>query len=514
MCGFFVSNSSKVKSNHYDVIKKRVGFRGPDGESLLIDHAGWKLYHARLAIIAPNKTYNQPYFNDHDDSVLLFNGEILNFRELAVKYKISNMDSDTHVLSELLKSKVFNLNELEGFYAFLRIDRSGNLTHCARDRFGVKPLSFFKDSDGSITISSEASAISDIFGLDFNKKAIEEYRVFRAPIFQGSFFQNVISVNPGSCVVNGSFFDSLSYATEDFLEIEEVVESLDSAIHNSIKSRMISDVPVGLLYSGGIDSNLINEYCKDDLTRYTGGFDGDYDVEHARKSYVNSNIIKVSNEDFVDRFSSMIDLRKEPLSVPNEVILSFLAGAWSQSGGKVLLSGEAADELFAGYDRIYSWAIKCDEFDVKTFLSLYAYVDIDLISEEIINETDAFFRKFNNLSTFEKVRQFFIKIHLPVLFRRLDFALMYSGVEGREPLASSMMFEISMRINPEDFFKKNLGKYPLRYLLSKKTDSDFAFKPKVGFPINLGNIFKNSGVLDRHANYEIWYKENLRRINL
>ena len=217
---------------------------------------------------------------------------------------------------------------------------------------------------------------------------------------------------------------------------------------------MISDVPVGLLYSGGIDSNLINEYCKDDLTRYTGGFDGDYDVEHARKSYVNSNIIKVSNEDFVDRFSSMIDLRKEPLSVPNEVILSFLAGAWSQSGGKVLLSGEAADELFAGYDRIYSWAIKCDEFDVKTFLSLYAYVDIDLISEEIINETDAFFRKFNNLSTFEKVRQFFIKIHLPVLFRRLDFALMYSGVEGREPLASSMMFEISMRINPEDFFKE------------------------------------------------------------
>ena len=110
---------------------------------------------------------------------------------------------------------------------------------------------------------------------------------------------------------------------------------------------MISDVPVGLLYSGGIDSNIINQYSSVELNRYTGGFPGDYDMEFAKNSTAKSNIIKVNRDEFIDRFNSMIEIRKEPLSVPNEIILSFLAGAWSKTGGKVLLSGEAADELFA-----------------------------------------------------------------------------------------------------------------------------------------------------------------------
>jgi asparagine synthase (glutamine-hydrolysing) len=513
MCGFFASNSPKVNIEHLDIIKNRIAFRGPDGESSLISHAGWKLYHARLAIIAPNSKYNQPYFTS-DGSVILFNGEILNFRTLAKKYGIHNQDSDTHVLSKLLKNKSFKIDELEGFYAFLRIDSAGKLTHCARDKFGVKPLNFYKSKDNTITISSEASAIADIFGMPYNKKAIEEYKVFRSPIFQGSFFTDIHSIKPGTCLINGVFFDSLSCIPEQYKKINEVIDELDKAIRDSIKSRMVSDVPVGLLYSGGIDSNLINEYCENELTRYTGGFAGDYDVEHAKKSESKSIIVNVSNEEFIERFDSMIALRKEPLSVPNEVILSFLAGEWSKSGGKVLISGEAADELFAGYDRIYSWAIQAESFDVKTFLSMYAYVDISNISKEIINDVANFFTELEGLSVFEMVRQFFIKIHLPVLFRRLDFALMYSGVEGREPLASSMMFKVAMDINPKDMFKKNLGKFPLRHLVSKKIDQDFAFKPKVGFPIDLGHIFNNKKTTNRYDNYNIWCQENLRRINL
>ena len=93
---------------------------------------------------------------------------------------------------------------------------------------------------------------------------------------------------------------------------------------------MIADVRVGLLYSGGIDSNLINDICQDDLVKFTGGFEGDYDVMHAKKNEKLSNIIEVSNQDFIERFDKMIKLRKEPLSVPNEVILSFLAGEWSK----------------------------------------------------------------------------------------------------------------------------------------------------------------------------------------
>ena len=268
----------------------------------------------------------------------------------------------------------------------------------------------------------------------------------------------------------------------------KVLEKLDTSITNSIESRMISDVPVALLYSGGIDSNLINEYTNSSLTRFTGGFVGDYDVKYANEGSSFSNIITVSNSEFIERFESMINLRKEPLSVPNEVILSFLAESWSEIGGKVLLSGEAADEFFAGYDKIYYWALEKDLFDVREFLDLYAYVKIEM------------------------VRQFFIKIHLPVLFRRLDFALMYSGVEGREPLASYEMFKVAMRINPKHLFKESLGKYPLRLIISKYLGDNFAYTPKVGFPIDLGKIFDSKNIPSRYENYNVWCNENLRII--
>ncbi len=512
MCGFFATNSPEINQSHFEIIKRRINFRGPDGESPLVSHKEWKIYHARLAIIAPDERYNQPYF-DNDGSVVLFNGEILNYKQLAKKYHIQNDDSDTHVLSQLLKIKAFNLNDLEGFFAFVRIDSNGELTHCARDKFGVKPLNVYKKDNKSITISSEASAISDLFELPYNQLALEEYAVFRAPIFQGSFFKNIESVKPGTCIINGVFFDSLDYVSDSYQPINQIIEDIDLAINDSIKSRMIADVPVGLLYSGGIDSNLINEYCPNQLTRYTGGFAGDYDVEYAKKSLNKINIVNVDNEKFIKRFDEMVNLRKEPLSVPNEVILTFLAGEWSKNGGKVLLSGEAADELFGGYDRIYSWAIKAKKFDVGTFLSLYAYKEFKDINEPIVLRVRNFFDELGDISIFEMVRQFFIKIHLPVLFRRLDFALMFSGVEGREPLASSMMFKIAMNINPKDFFKNDLGKFPLRYIASRKINHEFAFKPKVGFPIDLGIIFNNKKTENRFENYNIWCSENLRRIN-
>lgn len=513
MCGFFVSNSAQVNEKDIIKIRKRVGFRGPDGESGLINHCGWKLYHARLAIIAPNEKYNQPYINQ-SGSILVFNGEILNYKELAKKYNIHDDSSDTHVLSELLEIDLFNISELEGFFSFVLIDKFGNLKRCARDRFGVKPLNYFEEPNGSITISSEASIISDIFNLSYDDDALDEYKVFRAPIFKGSFFINLKVITPGSCYISGKFFESLDFVSDKYSPKEKIISDLETSIVKSINSRMISDVPVGLLFSGGIDSNLINEYVDNSISRFTGGFKNDYDFEYAKNNPVDSNLVKVSNNLFIERLDSMIELRKEPLSVPNEVILSFLAQEWSERGGKVLLSGEAADELFAGYDRIYGWAIKKEVFNSREFLDLYAYVEYERIDKKIIEKTDNFFKEIANLSVFEQVRQFFIKKHLPVLFRRLDFALMYSGVEGREPLASSFMFEVAMRCNPNDLFYQNLGKYPLRNIISRKLGNNFAFSPKVGFPIDLGLIFNNKTTSMKYDNYKIWVDENIKRLCL
>ncbi len=511
MCGFFASNDPFVNQDHLSLINDRLSFRGPDFQSELVSFKGWSLYHSRLSIIATEEKFSQPYFTK-EGGVLVFNGEILNYQELAKKYGLGLMKSDTQVLGTLLGCRDFDLNDLEGFFSFVFIDQSGDLQYCVRDRLGVKPLNYIKRK-GYISISSESSVLSDLYKLPYCDKALDEYRVFRSPIFQGSYFEGVESVEPGNCLVKGEFFNSLSFIPEKYSDSSELLNKIKMTMENAVSSRLISDVPVGLLYSGGIDSNLIKISTKREFECFTGGFEGDYDMDYAKNSLGNkSNNIIVSEEEFLKRLKEMVKLRKEPLSVPNEVILSFLAESWANKGGKVLLSGEAADELFAGYDRIYHWALNTKDFNISEFLSLYAYLPLEEISEEIMNSVIDFFSGLDSLSSFEKVRQFFIKKHLPVLFRRLDFSLMFSGIEGREPFAATEVLKLALNFDPKDLFHDTLGKYPLRNLARESLGEDFAFMPKVGFPIDIGKIINGKESKSRLDNYILWCNENMRLI--
>jgi len=511
MCGFFASNDPFVNQDHLSLINDRLSFRGPDFQSQLVSFKGWFLYHSRLSIIATEDEFSQPYFTQ-EGGALVFNGEILNYQELAKKYGLGPMKSDTQVLGTLLSYEKFDLNELEGFFSFVFIDQNGDLKYCARDRLGVKPLNYIK-REGYISISSESSVLSDLFEIPYSDKALEEYRVFRSPMFQGSYFEGVESVEPGNCLIKGEYFNSLSLIPSKYLTSSDLLNKIKMTMENAVSSRLIADVPVGLLFSGGIDSNLIKISTKREFACFTGGFIGDYDMDYAKNSLgEESNNIIVSDDDFLNRLQEMVKLRKEPLSVPNEVILSFLAESWALKGGKVLLSGEAADELFAGYDRIYYWALHTKEFNVQDFLSLYAYLPFKDISEEIIELVIDFFSELGTLSPFEKVRQFFIKKHLPVLFRRLDFSLMFSGIEGREPFAATEVVKLALNLDPKDLFHGTLGKYPLRNLAKESLGEDFAFMPKVGFPIDMKKIIYGKESKSRLDNYLLWCDENMRLI--
>tara|TARA_B100001175_G_C19485482_1_gene629517 strand:+ start:123 stop:1661 length:1539 start_codon:yes stop_codon:yes gene_type:complete len=511
MCGFFITNDPNISDGQLTAINSRLSFRGPDYQSAIVRHKGWSVYHARLSIIATDEKFSQPYLTKNG-GVLVFNGEILNYCELAKTYNISDAVSDTQVLAELLERDLFDLNELEGFFAFVLINKSGELINCVRDRFGVKPLVYYKFKD-YIAISSEASILSDIYSLPYSNVALDEYRVFRSPIFSESYFQGVASVLPGSCLIGGEYFNSLSFIPEVYGSLEVLIPELKHCISESIDSRLVADVPVGLLYSGGIDSNLIKHSTDVEFKCFTGGFSGDYDLEFAKSAASsNSNFTVINNESFLTRLEQMIALRKEPLSVPNEVVLSFIAESWREQGGRVLLSGEAADELFAGYERIYGWALNTTKFDVDTFLSFYAYAPVENINKDIKDRLNDFFSSLDGLSPFEKVRQFFVKKHLPVLFRRLDFALMFAGIEGREPLASTEMYKLALKFDPSDLFSRSLGKFPLRSIVSGLINDEFAFRQKVGFPIDIKNIIFNNKSKDRFENYSVWCDSNLERI--
>lgn len=506
MCGFFISNELGLPSNLEDIVEENLRFRGPDYSSGIISFKGWHLYHSRLAIISiHDNSAVQPFF-DNSGGCLVFNGEILNFKELGVKHFGKEYKSDTQVLSLLISNGMLDLDELDGFFAFCYINSRGELTHCARDKFGVKPLYYYKNGS-SISVSSEPSVLKELFNLGVNKSALEEYKSLRAPIFSGSFFSGVDVVSPGECYVNGRYFRVEEHLVGNYQDVP--LSELEAAIEKGINSRKVSDARVGLLLSRGIDSNLIRG-ASDFEQYFSIGFPGDEDVAFLESQNIKElSLVKSTPESYKLKFYELLALRKEPLSVPNEVLLSCIGEKASEAGYKVLLSGEGADEFFAGYDRIFTWAADAVEFDLEEFIDLYSYGHIDRNSSVYLK----FQEIFSNVqlpNTFEYVRWFFIKYHMPVLFRRLDFSLMSAGIEGREPLANMHLFEVAVKMGPEQLMFNKLGKLPLRQCAEKVYGKEFAFEKKVGFPVNLKSIFNDTSKRD---SYSVWFDKNVEIFN-
>jgi len=209
MCGIFASNDPAINMSHEKIIDKYLAFRGPDNNSGLLNLNKWKVFHSRLSIIAPSKKYSQPFFCD-DGSIILYNGEIFNYKKLSNKFIKKNIISDTELLSKIIIRKDFDPNLIDGFFSIIRISKEGKLLNCLRDRFGVKPLFYYKRKE-YITISSEASVIKNLFQLKFSSDGLNEYKIFRYPIFSGSYFKGVRSVSSGSCLINKKFFKLINY---------------------------------------------------------------------------------------------------------------------------------------------------------------------------------------------------------------------------------------------------------------------------------------------------------------
>ncbi|PTO68221.1 asparagine synthetase B family protein [Vibrio splendidus] len=501
MCGFFITNDPNVTDIHEDLIEESLRFRGPDCSSGLLDIGrGWKAYHSRLSIIDIESGVNQPVINEQ--GTLVFNGEILNFRELGFKYFDKRYDSDTLLLNDLIIHGLLKLSELDGFFSFVFVDRYGNVELAARDRFGVKPL-FYSKYESYISFSSEPALLNRIRPSKVDADAVDEYKCLRAPIFSDSYFKDVQQVKPGNCLVRGEYFNCLNYVSKNYKNLN--TSEVNLALMKGLESRLISDAPVGLLLSRGVDSHILKSLNEFDRY-YSIGFEGDEDIEFLKKkNYKNLNIVQSNYNQYRDDFDYLLKLRGEPMSVPNEVLLYRVALHAAEDGIKVLLSGEGADEFFGGYDRIFQWAAKTDKFEIDTFISLYCY-SIPASNSVLYHQFVDVFNQLPELSPFEIVRWFFIRYHMPVLFRRLDFSLMAAGVEGREPIANMHTFVIAMALGPEELMGAQLGKIPLRNVVSSYMGSDFAYESKVGFPVDLTKIFDNENNL---TSYELWFEKNM-----
>jgi len=367
MCGF-VGFSGKIE-NKKQILNNMMGriiHRGPDSEGEFIGD-DIALGFRRLSIIDLGGG-SQPIYNEDGSIVIVYNGETYNFPELREELlkdgHVFKTDTDTEVLIHGYEKWGEELaSHLRGMYAFVIYDKNSNTIYGARDIFGIKPYYYYRTEDGDYILGSEIKAFLEHpkFVKKLNKKALRPYLTFQYSSLDETFFEGVYKLPPAhyfKLKLDGGVIEPKRYWDADFTEVpgdfERYVDEIDKAVHESVKAHRISDVKVGAFLSGGVDSSYITACLMPDKT-FSVGFDyhkfneTDYAKELSDKLGIENYHKLITADECFDALSDIQYFMDEPQSNPSSVPLYFLARL-AKEHVTVVLSGEGADEIYAGYE--------------------------------------------------------------------------------------------------------------------------------------------------------------------
>jgi len=371
MCGIF-SAWNKKEALQPKMLEKAVEtlhHRGPDSKNIWISsdkQVG--LGHARLSIIGLNNGM-QPVSNPEKGIYAVVNGELYDYLKIREHYEKSGYkfttETDSEIIIPLYLEYGTNLfDKLNGEFAFVIWDERNKKMICGRDRFGIKPL-FYAFDRGNFYAASEMKALLAL-GI---KAEWDEYSA--AMVFQGvpslgtSCFKNIKQVRPGHfLVISQDSFAEHEYwnfkyqDTDQEYSDDEYISLFREKLTAAIKRRLVADVPVGLYLSGGIDSTAVmalSAQLGNNLQAFNISFDdeafdeGKFALEVAAHAGINLSSIKVTQQDIADSFSDAIFHREGLVYQMNGVAKYLLSKHVFNSGYKVVLTGEGADEVLAGY---------------------------------------------------------------------------------------------------------------------------------------------------------------------
>lgn len=353
------SHIKKVQS-----ICSHLQHRGPDATQVIA--AGEVCFgHTRLSIIDLNENANQPMWNNNKTVLLVLNGEIYNFKELKKEldfYPYQSSSDTEAVLAAYQKWGLEFVHHLEGMFSIALFDIEKKRTLLIRDRFGKKPLYYTQNSDG-FWFSSEVRSLlkANIVPSKINKKALGYYAQFQSVHFPETIIEDLYMLPPGNMMVleNGQHEIITYYEHEEQTERNSFIEYDRSTFRNlffeSVEKRLVSDVPLAVLLSAGIDSNLILAAASQvkKVDAFTIGFtETDFDESElagisARAFGAKHHITKLSEKDFLHAVSSTLHAMDHPSGDgPNTYVVSEQI---KKAGFTVALSGLGGDELFYGY---------------------------------------------------------------------------------------------------------------------------------------------------------------------
>ena len=495
MCGILASFGSPVSDTQFALALNKEVHRGPDAPNCIKKFNDAFLGHHRLAITDLNPRSTQPFTLPFSSYWIVFNGQIFNYKELTKLYDLkTTTESDTEVALQLyiILGPKF-LEVLNGDFAIVIFNSETREIFAARDRFGVKPLYFSSGGASQYVFSSEIPPLLDLIkDRSLDELAKRQFLTTRSFFDNHTPYKRVQSFPAGHYFLNGKF--------TKYWNLEGCDQDVDwtKLLENSVKLRKAGDVPVGTLLSGGIDSSLVTAILQPQNTWTVGLSTGNEfkEAEEFSNSIGADNArVSIHPNNFLATASSMIKSSGLPIAVPNEVLLGELFKIVSKKN-KVVLSGEGADELFLGYDKIFRWASTQQKLNFSDFANFYSYSpkpDLEII--EWLLEPYLELKKPIRI-----VEKFFQERHLHTLLARLDRASMLSGVEARVPFVDHLLvnslFGSSVEARISDFDSKIM----LRQFSHKYISPEMANRKKIGFPVDLSQIFQN----DQESKYGQW----------
>ena len=385
MCGISgILSFKKIVSNI--VIKEMVqsmNHRGPDSNGFYSEE-NVLLGHNRLSILDLSVRANQPMTSQNGRFVIVYNGEVYNYRELASTLKYSNPDlnfnsaSDTETILEgFALNGISYATQLNGMFAFAIWDKKERELYLCRDRMGIKPLYYYNDGN-VFAFASEIKALKKVPELNWELDTASVFQFLNLGMIltPNSIYKNVKKLEAGSVLkVSSKGVESYKYwslSTQVHSEVvsneKQAIVKLSDLIMSSVQYHLRSDVPFGVFLSGGIDSSLVTasavQLTGDKLNTFSIGFEEDafnestYARAVAKYLGTNHHEFIVSQKEAVSLMNDLLDIYDEPFA-DSSAIPTLMVSRLAKNHVTVTLSGEGGDELFHGYGS-YVWANRLD----------------------------------------------------------------------------------------------------------------------------------------------------------
>ena len=555
MCGIFgVVSTRKFSQTECINSVKSLHHRGPD-DSRWISLSHKKkhsifLGHTRLSIQDLSDLGSQPMSSLDKRYTIIFNGEIYNFNELRNSLKATGVNfsgsSDTEVILQLfIKYGLDCVDKLSGMFAFVILDNINGEITIARDRFGKKPLYYYLDKDNFI-FASELNSILELkyikSSLSIDKTSINQILITGFIHGQSSIFNEIKKISPATIAVFSikrmTFINSKIYwSVENYNNVSKVFqnpyEEIERLLNNSVEDRLVSDVPICMLLSGGVDSSLVYSQAlmhKPEMEAFTISYKNYKNDESEFAKQVASslsgklNIVDMNAQQFSDSAESMLSMIDEPVADAAMIPLHYLSKIVGNKY-KVALSGDGGDEIFGGYIKypVQEYIEKTPLF-IRNFIAsllrntnspslkrLVSGLTLNFSERQFVFGSGGFLLeeveellKNNNFdkkaifSSVSKANQPFLNdpylqsMYLDTLFQlpdwylfKADRASMANGLELRSPLLDHKIAELSFSFSSSEHRKFLSRKILLKNILEKRLPSHLVHRKKLGFAVDL-----------------------------